>query len=173
MINALSHAGIIKEGDCGACCLGAILGKTVKEIYDFFPEPRNIAYHDVITVLQKSGTEYFNHFPILKFHDMRPDWFHFGFPGHHNWIAWFDQAESFVNAGKIGMAHVNLQGRANTEDYVDHWVLIQVEKHGSNAIDKIVNVSCPTKGNYNVVAKDFLWKYGGYNTIWVTPKNSV
>jgi len=49
-------------------------------------------------------------------------------------------------------------------------VLITVSNEGDNAVNKMVNVSCPTKGFYRVTAHDFLLKYGGYNTIWVHPK---
>lgn len=59
----------------------------------------------------------------------------------------------------------------NEDCYMDHWVIINGYKYkGKNAVDKIVTISCPTKGSFELDALTFLKKYGGWNTIWLEPK---
>ena len=163
----LSHAQIVKNGDCGACCIGTLAGISVKEVYKILGSERSLPYHDILTILQRLGLEYENWLPKYHMIDNREDWFTFGYPAYQNWMEWFDISLARTKRGLIGIAHINLHGRANIDPYADHWVLIVVKKKGDDAKDKIVNISCPTKGEYYVTAHDFLWKYGGYNTIWV------
>ena len=172
-IKILSHAGILKEGDCGACCIGTIAGLSVQDVYDILDELRNINYSLVLTILQKLSIEYENWLPNYHMIDNREDWFPFGYPAHQNWMEWFKISQDRTNKKMIGIANINLNGKANIDPYADHWVLITVSDEGDKSINKMVNISCPTKGYYRVNAKDFLMMYGGYNTIWVYPKYNI
>lgn len=171
---ALPHAGINPDGDCGPACLAGIMGKSIREIYDLFGQVKNgLSYDHCIKFLFRNHIWYENHLPSDPYIDENPEWFNYGKPSHHNFIRWFDLSKRRLNAGLVGMAQVNARGKANIEDFQDHWVLIYGFKQLSdNAVDKIILVSCPTKGEFEVDAKDFLWKYGGYNTIWIQPPSS-
>ena len=169
MIKVLKHAGIVKQGDCGACCLGALLNVPVETIYDIFGRKKGLSYGDIVGILQKLGIEHENFLPKDEFIDNRPDWFTFNRPAFSNWMSWFDLSIRRIKQGYIGIAFVNSKGIANIDPFADHFVLITVEKNGSYAKDKMVNISCSNRGEFSVTAHDFLMKHGGYNTIWVKP----
>jgi hypothetical protein len=165
----LPHAGINPIGDCGACCLGALSNKSIREIYDIYGHEQ-LSYHGIITTIQRLGLEYENFLPNYYMITNQVDWFPFGMPAYQNWMSWFQLSLGRTNRNMVGIAHVNLNGKANLDPYVDHYVLIQVKDMGDGAVNKIVEVRCPTKGDFELPTKDFLLKYGGYNTIWITPK---
>jgi len=154
-IKILPHAGIVKEGDCGACCIGTVAKISVKEVYQIYGSESPLAYHAIITILQKLGMEYENWLPACRVTDNREDWFTFGYPAYENWMEWFKVSMGRTKRNMIGIAHVNLHGKANIDPYADHWVLITVEDKGSDGKDKMVNIHCSTKGNYSVDANDF------------------
>lgn len=172
-INVLPHAGIMKKGDCGACCIGTIAGISVKGVYDVINEPRYLSYHLVLTILQRLAIEHENWLPKYHMIDNREDWFTFGYPAYQNWYEWFRVSEGRTNRKMIGIAHVNSKGKANIDTYADHWVLITVSNNGEHYKDKIVHINCPTKGHHSVNAQEFLMKWGGYNAIWVHPKANI
>lgn len=167
---ALSHVGINKQGDCGPCCLGAVTGKSVKEIYKLWGQVDGFTYDRMENLLFKMGFYYENYLPAEKWASESPEWFPFGKPSHRNFIEWFDLSWKRYKSGLIGLAQVNSKGNAHNDDFTDHWVLINgLEWKSDNAVDKIVCISCPTHKEFKIPSKDFLRKYGGYNTIWVKP----
>lgn len=172
-IKILSHAGIMNEGDCGACCIGTIAGISVKDVYKIYGKELCLPYHAILTIIQRLGIEYENWLPKYNMIDNREDWFTFGFPAHQNWLEWFKVSLGRSNRKMIGISNVNLHGKANYDPYADHWVLITISDNGDGYKNKIVHINCPTKGYYKVNAQEFLMKYGGYNTIWVYPKIKI
>lgn len=165
---ALPHAGINKAGDCGPACIAGIMNKSVKEIYDLFgKEVNGLCYDWAVKFLYRNKIYYENHLPADNYVDENPQWFTFGKPSWWNFIKWFELSKSRMKAGLVGLAQVNMNGNAHNDEYTDHWVLIYgFEQNGENAADKLLLISCPTKGEFKVEAKKFLRQYGGYNTIW-------
>lgn len=170
-IKALPHAGINESGDCGPCCVGSISRKSVREIYDLFVEiPSGVCYGDIIMLLNKLGIEYENYLPSDRHWAENPEFFPIGKPSWRNWISWYELSQTRLRRGMIGIAPVNMKGELNITDYINHFVLIVGFKQtGDSASDKKVLISCPTKGDFEIQPKDFLWHYGGYNAIWVKP----
>lgn len=171
-IRALPHANINPQGDCAPACIAGISGKTIQDIYKLNGRIDGLAYSDVIRVLNLLGLEYENFLPSYKMHSDNPEYFEFGMPSHRNFNAWWELSVNRMQQGMVGLAKVHPNGLANIEDYTNHFVIIcGLEKRQEHsAKDLSVMISCPTKGEYEVPVKDFLWKYGGYNSIWVKPK---
>ncbi len=169
---AFSHEGINPDGDCGPCCIAPLLGLTVKEVYDKQEHINSMSYDAIIKMLHREGAYFENYLPPDQFVDNNPQWFTFGKPSWWNFIRWFELSKRRLHGGLVGIAQVNMRGLAHIEDYTDHWVLIYGFNHKSeNAVDRTVLISCPTKGIFEISAKQFLRTYGGYNTIWVSPIN--
>lgn len=172
-IKVLSDAGIVPHGDCGACCLGTLLGISVEKAYEIYGNQTGLSYRAIINILQKSATIYENFLPSYSMLNNSQDWFPFGYPAYKNWMAWFNLSRERTNRGMVGISPINFNCRGNIDPCADHYVLITVEDRGEPAKDKIVCINCPTKGYYELSAHDFLMKCGGYNTIWVEPKVKI
>ena len=170
-IRALSHEGVNKTGDCGPACLAGISGKSITEIYHIHGRIDGLSYSDIIKTLNVLGLEYENYLPNYNRHSDNPEYFEFGMPAYRNFNAWWDLSISRMKKGFVGLAKVHINGQANTEDFANHFVIIygMQKRKEHSAKDLIVLISCPTKGEYEIEAKNFLWKYGGYNAIWVKP----
>ena len=169
-IKAIRQQGINLKGDCGPCCLASVSGKTVQEIYDLHGRTDGLTYMDVTNILWKLGMKYENYLPTEKWSSEDPAWFSIGKPSWKSFIEWYDLSIQRRDRGLVGLAMVNSKANANEDCYMDHWVIISGLKYkGPNAVDKIVCVSCPTKGEFEVDAPTFLKKHGGWNTIWVKP----
>lgn len=165
---ALPHAGINPGGDCGPACIAGIMGTTVEEVYNLLGKKVDGLCYDWVTkFLFRNKIYYENHLPSDQFIDENPQWFSFGRPSWWNFIEWYELSKRRMRAGLVGLAQVNMNGNAHNDDCVDHWVIIYgFEQISKNAVDKLLLISCPTKGEYKVDAKTFLRRYGGYNTIW-------
>lgn len=170
-IRALSHAGLNKDGDCGPACIAGVSGKEIHEIYELHGRVDGLSYSSVIKLLNLMGIEYENFLPSYNMYSQNPEYYEFGMPAYINFKAWWDLSKDRINRGMVGLAKINMDGKANIEDFANHFVIIYgLEKRKEHsAKDLIVLISCPTKGEYEVPVKEFLWKYGGYNAIWVKP----
>ena len=170
---ALPHNGRNQQGDCGPCCLGAILELTVNDVYDnILGYVDGMTYDRMVKALWRKGVYFENYIPSDAVCDNNPEWFTFGRPSWRNFIRWFDLTKQRLNYGLVGIAQVNMRGNAHNDDFTDHWVIIYGYKQKSeNAVDKVVLISCPTRGEFEIDAKTFLRQYGGYNTIWVQPSD--
>jgi len=171
-LTALKQAGIATGGDCGACCIGAVANKSVAEVYnEVYGEVRNgLDYDDIIRALKHYDFE----FDVALPKDLRPTaerWKQFGNPSWFNFISWCDNAYGKINAGYVGIAQVNINGKGCLEDFTDHWVIINGITYGESGAGKIVHVSCPSNRVHDMPAKDFLRFHGGYNAIWVKINN--
>ena len=158
-------------GDCAPCCIAGVSRKPLLEIYDIVGGVKNgITYMDVIRILNELHIPYENYLPSESMWSNNPEYFTFGRPSWYNFQEWWKLSNQRINNGLIGLANVNFNGKANIEDYTDHFVIIYgLDKKSEAAVDKLVLISCPAKGEYRIPVKEFLWKHGGYNTIWVKP----
>ena len=159
------------KGDCAPCCIAGISKASLTEIYDIVGGVKNgLAYIDIIYILDKLHIAHENYLPSDNMWSNNPEYFTFGRPSWYNFQGWWKLSEQRMNRGFVGLANVNFNGKANIEDYTDHFVLIYgLEQKSEMAKDKLVLISCSAKGEYKIAVKDFLWKHGGYNTIWAKP----
>jgi hypothetical protein len=170
-LKALPQAGLSKIGDCGPCCIGALAGVSAMQVYDdlFGGVKDGMDYDQVLKAIKFYSLEYNDSLPEdIADH---PRWKQWGRPGWFNFFEWFNNAYTKTCTGYVGIAQVNIKGTGLTDEYTDHWVLIKgVHFETNNYDDKLLVISCPTKGEYTIHVKEFLKNYGGYNTIWVKPK---
>jgi hypothetical protein len=101
----------------------------------------------------------------------------FGKPSWENFLSWAEHAERHLNAGCLGIAQVHMHGNAmgdrKHQFYINHWVMINgINYKGFEPGERVVHISCSVRGRYSVGILEFLMNYGGYNAIWVRPKNN-
>lgn len=180
------HPFFAPIGDCGACCVSGVTGMSVEEVYEFLKPHRGdyaagkpkgdyctLGYSTIIFMLQELGLAHENFLPAQNIHTLNPEYFPFGSPSHFNSREWEKLSKDRVRKGMVGIAQVNFDGQAHMSQHLNHnhFVIIydleDVEtEHGSRTM---VKVSCSVKGEYQVEAREFLWRFGGYNAIWVKP----
>lgn len=173
-------------GDCGACCLSAILKIPHAEVYARKGKIEPIHFYEVKKLCDDAG---------LEIDYERPDeeeWSEsmfqhigaFGYPAFQNSMAWWDRMKSFLDKGWVGMAQVAHKRDGHITGHTDHWVLIvgykeiwtdiyiDGEKKGASRED-IVVVSCSaTGGLYEETKKDFLQFRGGYNAKYINAERT-
>lgn len=170
---AVPQQGINPAGDCGPCCLAGVSGISVQEIYDIFGKVDGMTYFcmkNMCLKLQEKGLikDFENNLPEQGDWQKDPEWNTFGRPSWMNLHPWMNNVSLHIHSGWVGIAMVNLHGRALQERmHANHWVLITGAENGERHADKFVKISCPTLGEYEKSAEDFLMNYGGYNAIWV------
>ena len=179
-IKAKPHAGINHGGDCGPCCLAGITGMTVREVYDicFNGTVDGTSYEDVYEACWKlkigKHIRYFHNQLPLSMKHLEPRYQPFGNPSWENFNEWLSNAISQLKQGYVGLANVNMDGKApgdlRHQWMTNHWVLIVgAVDDMSDGDRRMVHISCPTRGEFTIHPMEFLINYGGYNTIWVLP----
>lgn len=174
-IKAERQKGINPMGDCGPCCLSGVTGVPVQQVYDDFGKIDGMTYDCMLKmcwyyVSHRHLHHVMNDLPDAGDYLCHPRWMTYGRPSWMNEYNWMNHVSASLAGGYIGIAPVNLHGRALQEQmHSNHWVLIVGCDNPSEAANRKVYISCPTKGDFVVNSKDFLMHYGGYNTIWVKP----
>lgn len=176
-------------GDCGACALGGLLGITVDQTYTLvcgprsFPlpsGPQSIGWQTMCEVVEASETAGRLSRALVDI----PHWNVGG--AHMTWglsamwqsRPWWKLAMTAMDAGLYGLACVSSVGGGADSEGPDHWVLIvgyrvRVESPGgdSEREHRELLVSCSARhpeGKW-VGRREFLEKWGGFNTIWARP----
>lgn len=176
---AKKHEGINPGGDCGPCCLAGVTFMDVKAIYEnYFHRIDGVSYGDMISACYKLYWDLkikaVDNKLVAEHKIQDPEYATFGNPSWENFNNWFKHVIQKTSTGWVGIAQVHQDGKAagdlKHQFYTNHWVLIiggQDDKREFN--NRLVHISCPTKGVYSVPPLEFLMNYGGYNTIWVLP----
>lgn len=170
---AVPQQGINPKGDCGPCCMAGIIGVPVAKIYEMLGRIDGMTYFCMVDLCQKLQTEGFisewDNKLLEKAEWESEPWVNtFGRPAWMNCFPWTNHVSAKLHSGWVGLAMVNMRGQALTDNMTaNHWVLIVGCKNGENKSDKMLKISCPTLGDYEKNAYEFLMHYGGYNTIWV------
>lgn len=164
-------------GDCGACCLGGLLGLPIPAVYHRLrKDAEAFTFHDMRQALWSAGgmlDRIVEETPIwVPCRWPRAPW---GIPGPDLVPHWFGYLRMAVDAGYYGLAEVHHAGGGYPEE-TDHWVLLcgarEVEPPpGGGAILQQVLVSCPAsspEGRW-VDAGDLLLKHGAYSALLARP----
>lgn len=98
----------------------------------------------------------------------------FGFPAHHESLAWFQHVRMAIDAGYYGLAMVDFDAACGPE--TNHWVLLagartDTAKSGGVLTGEVF-VSCSVRGGYWIEARQFLKTMGGYDALFVRPRTS-
>lgn len=165
---------IYPHGDCGACALGGALGLSVEDLYAKF-DTKGITNHgemqrclrcSVSHGLADRAIDVSAEFPGARY--LRA----FGSPGYLEYLAWFNHVRMAVDAGYYGIATIDMHGQHQPD--TDHWVLLCGARSEGSPVGKVVTgeilVSCSVNGESWYEARDFLKRMGGYNVLFVRPR---
>lgn len=170
----------VAVGDCGACALGGLLGRSVDEAYAIVRDdgpPRSIGWpemRETVGRLAASG-------PLSRAMVDVPLWPHavpsmcltWGLSAPWQSHAWWNYVTTAMDAGLYGLACVSFKAAGSDSEGPDHWVLIvgyRSRVDGSQIRDELL-VSCSTRhpeGRW-IDRNDFLRQWGGFNTLWARP----
>jgi hypothetical protein len=173
-MKAERQKGINPSGDCGPCCLAGVTGVSVDQIYKDFGRIDGMTYDCMYQMSWRYAVNGLlrcvsNDLPSLDSSAENPRWMTFGRPSWFNEYGWISNVSAKIIGGWIGIAMVNLWGKALEEEHANHWVLVVGCNNSESFKDRTVDISCPTRGEFTIQSKDFLKNYGGYNVIWVKP----
>lgn len=170
----------VAVGDCGACVLGGLLGRSVDEAYAIVRDdgqPRSIDWYGMrqtLVQLAASGT-------LSRVMVDVPLWPHavpsmcltWGLSASWQSHAWQSYAATAIDAGLYGLACVSSAAAGPDSAGPDHWVLIvgyrrHVEAHHLRD-DLLVSCSAQHPEGRWVPRSDFLRGCGGFNALWARP----
>lgn len=173
-------------GDCGACVLGGLVGKSVQWVYDTFQEGRYKSFHwremhDALLRAERFGLldRVVTDVPIwpASFHQSMASWC---LPNTAMSLAWFAYVTMAFDAGYYGLALVDIHKRGMYGGGTNHWVLLAgarerrepFEDGGGSRIDNELLISCSstrTPDEEWVEVSDFLRERGGFNLLLARP----
>lgn len=182
IFKAEKHQGINPAGDCGPCCLSGLTGISVREIYDnYFTRIDGTSYGQMLAACWKlyweKKIQWVTNKLCVNNKIQDPEYSTFGNPSWENFNEWLRHVITMTNQGYVGIAEVEIHGKAPGElkyqFMTNHWVLITGGEDGllDNNDKRLIHVSCPSRGEYSIHPLEFLINYGGYNVIWVLPLN--
>lgn len=179
---------IYSGGDCGACCLSAILDIPHKNVYDLKGKVEPIHASEIIEMCDKLGLLFNDAPPRMSRHSrfIFRQVYSFGYPAYENSINWWDKMKKFLSKGYVGMSQVAHKRDGHITGQTDHWVLIVGFKETWTSINDrdgkfigrgrndVLVISCSATGDlYEEEKNDFLKFRGGYNTIYIKPKHET
>jgi hypothetical protein len=175
---------IVPGGDCGACVLSGLSGKTIPEIYRlaYADKPEAISLFEMKRALRCGETygwdDYQEDWPVMWSAYWEP-WQSFGLQAFFQATAWFKYVKMALEAGYYGICNVRHDKTGPFSNGPDHWVLIcgaqtvKVPLSGGGArMDDQVLVSCSARATPDeewVEARKFLKERGGFNILLVRP----
>jgi hypothetical protein len=167
---------------CGMCCLAGITNRSVDEIFQtYLPQRKDgTCYGDIWdTAMKMYGqglVERINNDLPRNTKIVNPEYMEFGDPSWGNFNSWFENVQVKINNGYVGMCTVNKDGNAMGDRKhqwtTNHWVIINGYYNDKDKIIRKVYISCSVRGDYEVGPLEFLMNYGGYNAIWIKPKEN-
>lgn len=172
---------ISNGGDCGACCLSGVTGKSIDEIYELKGEVGALSYFDVKNVLAKIPGHLIEGFPEAE--ELHRGLHHFGMPSVANSHNWFNRLKWMIDGDFVGFAQINYKNEGNVNFETDHWVLLvgysetwedvtdETGKYIGSRCDEKVIVSCSAAGGslYSKDKRKFCKENGGYDAIYFKP----
>lgn len=172
-------------GDCAACVTGGLLGlSAVQEVYDLFSDgtPEATTWGTARDRLWEAKS-----FGMLdRYIDVVPQW-SLAFDGRKTWgspsweqcIEWFGYVTLAMDAGYYAVTSINYAGEGPFSE-TDHSILLcgvrdrkePVFHNEKKIADKVIQevlVSCSSKGEYWIDARDLLERHGGFNVLLARP----
>lgn len=185
------HPNILSGGDCAYCCLAGIMRTDVIEAYEYVDRFRsasngsmekerrslsNSCMRKIAEVWNKSQTSQVT--PKLdakelcqKMWECKQPW---GAPSWEMTGAWSDKVYEILKKDYALMASIDFEGKGPRfkDRETNHAVLIiglkdvyrRIDDHCS-AIDTILTISCSVRGIWTCEVSEFLFKYGGFNSV--------
>lgn len=177
-----STGRVLEGGDCGYCCVAGVFGfPTILAAYEdverLTGEPRAQMYaFKLHRYLEKRGV------PVTE---LRPE-FDYYKPGMtpYPWLNgnWPRMVRSQIDDGRVLLTSIRFDGGGPVCSAVevasesDHMVLINGWRErlvpltgGASRIDQEIRVGCSVRGDYWVEWQRWLYRYGGYCCVPLTP----
>lgn len=188
--NQQPHPGILAGGDCAYCCLSGIMNTTVLEAYEYVDKLRltsdamekerrslsNICMRKIAEVWNKSQTSQVT--PKLDAKELCHDIWEckqpWGAPSWEMSHVWAKKVYEILKNDYTLMASIDFEGRGPRfkDRETNHAVLIIGLKDvmrriddNCSAIDTILTISCSVRGIWTCEISEFLFKYGGFNSV--------
>jgi hypothetical protein len=189
--NPQPHPNILSGGDCAYCCLSGIMNTTVLEAYEYVDRYRlisngtmekerrslsNSCMRKLAEVWNKSQTSQVT--PKLDAKELcgniwecKQPW---GAPSWEMTGSWSDKVYEILKKDYTLMASIDFEGRGPRfkDRETNHAVLIIGLKDvmrriddNCSAIDTILTISCSVRGMWTCEVSEFLFKYGGFNSV--------
>ncbi len=175
---------VFAGGDCGACVLGGLTGKTVKEVYDIFQDGKVAPFHwhAMYSALWEAKSlglvdRIITAVPMWvdNAHDGFWSW---GLPSTMQSLAWFAYLQMGLDAGYYALALVDADKKGLNGHGTNHWVMLvgartrRIPFENGATIEHDVLVSCSstkTPDEEWVEVGDFLKERGGFNLLLARP----
>jgi len=177
-----------KGGDCGACVLSGLLGKSVPDVYVLFQEGKCDSFHwhkmrEALWTARSMGLvdRIVTDVPMWPgtIPEMVASWgMHSGF----QCLAWFAYVQMALDAGYYGLAMVDIHKKGAHGGGTNHWVMVcgaRTRREPSEAVpgaasivqEVLVSCSSRTTPDEEWVEVDrFLIERGGFNLHLARPK---
>jgi len=170
----------VAVGDCGACVLGGLMGRSVDEAYAIVRDdgpPRSVGWPEMSAALRAASgqgrlSRAMVDVPIWPgaVPSMCMTW---GLTAPWQGHAWWSYVTTAMDAGLYGLACVSSKAAGSDSEGPDHWVLLvgyRSRVDGSQIHDELL-VSCSARhpeGRW-IDRNTFLRQWGGFNTLWARP----
>jgi hypothetical protein len=173
-------------GDCGACVLAGLLGKSVPEVYASFMEGKPGSFHwatmrDALQTAEGWGLleRVLAEVPLWPW-SLHAPFTEFSLHGGYQSLAWFHYVTMAMDAGYYGLGLVDIHQKGPFGGGANHWIMIcgartrrepLVGIPGNRIINEVL-VSCSstrTPDEEWVEPGKFLTERGGFNLLLARP----